>query len=57
MVWNARIDGFHRCESDHNVYVLKGSKGVIKFLTLYIHDLLIISKDWWAMKKMKDLLS
>jgi hypothetical protein len=62
-VWNAHINGFltkskfRRCESDHNVYVLKENKWVIIFLALYVHDLLIISKELWAMKKMKDLLS
>ncbi len=30
---------------------------MIIFLALYVHDLLIISKDLWAMEKMKDILS
>ncbi len=29
---------------------------MIIFLALYVHDLLIISKKLWVMKKMKDLL-
>lgn len=61
-VWNERFHevmvqiGFKRCESDRCLYV-KIKDGIVRYILLYVDDLLIVSNDMEAIKKIKRKLA